>query len=67
MLSQFACFTTGELNVTVQDVQDAYAYAINEFLFRVRDYGLTQFRLGRVEYMKGVIIRFLLASSYIRE
>jgi len=54
-VSQFVCVTTGQLYVAVQDVQDALAYAIHEFLLTVRDY---VFRFGRLELVKGVLIRF---------
>jgi len=50
--------TICELDVSFQDIKDALAYAIHEFLVTVRDYGLTQFRFGRPEYVKDVIFRF---------
>jgi len=56
VLSQFTRVTTCQLDVYVQYIKDALAYAIHEFLVTVRDYGLTQFRFGRPEYVKGVII-----------
>ena len=58
MISQFTHVTTCQLDVSVPDIKDALAYAIHEFLVAVRDYGLTQFRFDRLEYVKGVIFRF---------
>ena len=58
VLSQFTRVTTCQLDVSVQEIKNALAYAIHEFLVTVRDYGLTQFRFGRPECVKGVLIRF---------
>jgi len=58
VFSQFPRVTTCQLDVCVQDLKDAVAYPIDEFHLTVRDYGLTQFRFGRPEYVKGVIIQF---------
>jgi len=58
VLSQFTSVTTCQLDIPVQDIKNALAYAIHDFLFTVRDYGLTQFGFGRPEYVKCVIIRF---------
>ena len=66
VLSQFSSVRIGQLDVAVQDVQDAFAFAIHEFLFTVRDYGLTQFRFGHLGYVKDVIIRFTRIIIYRR-
>jgi len=58
LLTQFTRVTTSQSDVTVQEIKDALAYAIHKFLVRVPDYRPTQFRFGRLEYVKGVIIRF---------
>jgi len=58
VLSQFTRVTNCQLDVSVQDIRDAVAYAIHEFFVTVRNYGLTQCRFGRPEYVKGVIILF---------
>ena len=50
--------TNCQLDVSVQDIKDALAYAIHEFLVTDKDYGLTQYRFGSTEYVKLVIIRF---------
>jgi len=64
VVSQFTRVTSCQFDIYVQDIKDALAYAIHEFLVTVRKYGLTQLRFGRLEYVKGVI---LLASTHIGE
>jgi len=58
LLWQFTRVTTCQLDVSVHDIKNALAYAIHEFLVTIRDYGLTQYRFRRTEYVKGVLIRF---------
>ena len=58
MLSKFTRVTNCQLDVSVQNIKDALAYAIYEFLDTVRDYGFRKFRFGHPEYVKSVIIRF---------
>jgi len=45
-------------DVSIQVIKNALAYSIQKFLVTVRDYRPTQFRFGRLKYVKGVIIRF---------
>ena len=56
MLSHFTRVTKCKLDVSVQDIKEALAYAIHEFFVTVRDNGPMQFRFGRPEYVMGVII-----------
>ena len=58
VLPHFTRITTCQLDVSIQDIKNALVHAIHEFLVTVRDYGLTHFRFGCPEYVKGVIIRF---------
>ena len=48
IVSQFLLTTVCEINIAVQDVQDAFAYAIHEILLIIRNNGFTQSRLGRL-------------------
>ena len=58
VLSQFTWVTTCEIDVYVQDIKNALAYAIHDFLVTVKDYGFTQFRFESSENVKGLIIQF---------
>ena len=58
LLSQFTRVTTCQLDVSVQDIKDALSHDIHVILVTVKDYGLTHFRFGHLEYVKSVIIRF---------
>ena len=48
MLSQFSLTTGCQFNIAVQDVQDAFSYAIHEILLTIRNNGFTQSRFGRL-------------------
>jgi len=48
VLSKFPLTTACQLNITVQDIQDAFVYAIHEILLTVRNNGFTQSRFGRL-------------------
>ena len=58
MLPQFPRIATRQFDIAVQDVQHAFAYAIHELSFTVRNNSFTQSLFGRLEYVKSVIVRF---------
>jgi len=48
VFSQFPLTTASQLNITVQDIQDAFAYAIHDIRLTIRNNGSTQCRFGRL-------------------
>ena len=48
MLPQFPRIATRQFDIAVQDVQNAFAYAIHEFPFTIRNNSFPQFRFGRL-------------------
>ena len=56
MFPQLARVTDEQLDVTVQHIQNAFAYTVDEFLIAVRNDYFTLFMFGCLHHVEGVII-----------
>jgi len=67
MSSELARVTTYKWDVVIYYVQGTHIYTIHKFLVKVRYNGLKQFCLGRLEYVKSVVISlFAFHLTYLR-